>query len=72
LHYFGRGYVEEESQLPFAVGWLFDIAAGSDAAAEQLGITERQSAVLNKAADVVGRFSRNGNGGKSIQTAKRG
>jgi hypothetical protein len=53
VEYFGEGYIEDDSQLPYVVGYIFEIVHGADKAAERLQLPYHGSKILNKASDVL-------------------
>lgn len=59
LRYLSPGYIEKESQLPFLVGYIFEIAITSGKAAEALRLAGKdsvvKSAILLKAGELVGK-----------------
>ncbi|KAM0701246.1 hypothetical protein Q7P35_011607 [Cladosporium inversicolor] len=48
VEYFGEEYIEDESQLSFVVGYIFDIVHGADKAADYLKLQGHSSKILNK------------------------
>ncbi|KAF2172731.1 hypothetical protein M409DRAFT_49268 [Zasmidium cellare ATCC 36951] len=70
VKYFGETYMEEESQLPYVIGYLFEVVWGSDRIMEALRI-EGGSRMLHTAAEILDRFLRDEeNSAKSITAAK--
>jgi hypothetical protein len=61
LKYLGPGYIEKETELPFLVGYIFQVASLSNKAAEQSHLVgkmdEVKSAILLKAGRLVGELS---------------
>ncbi|KAK4539981.1 hypothetical protein LTR36_009879 [Oleoguttula mirabilis] len=70
VKFFGSSYIENESELPFIIGYIFEVVAGSNRVAEHLRLANDGSKMLNNAADVLARFLQGENGRKSIMTAK--
>lgn len=71
VKYFGSDYIDNESQSTFVIGYLFEIVAASDKDARRMGLgLERRSAMLLKAAEVLGTFME-GLGEKSRGVKKR-
>lgn len=60
---FGEEYIEDESQLPYVVGYIFDIVHGADKAAEHLKLQSQGSKILNKASDLLKEFLEHDNTG---------
>ncbi|KAG0647254.1 hypothetical protein D0Z07_7314 [Hyphodiscus hymeniophilus] len=58
--YVGGGYIENESQLPFVGLYVIMVACGTDRAAEQLGISDAGSLMLQKAIGVFESVAREG------------
>ncbi|SMQ45358.1 unnamed protein product [Zymoseptoria tritici ST99CH_1A5] len=56
LRYFGPNYIEDYSQLPYMVGYIFDVAHGSDRVAEELRIKHNGSEMLLRASEIVAKF----------------
>lgn len=56
--FFGGGYIENESQLPFVGLYVIMVASGTDRVAEQLGLSESGSRMVQKAGDVFDSFIR--------------
>ncbi|KAK5125541.1 hypothetical protein LTR85_000652 [Meristemomyces frigidus] len=71
VKYFGSDYIEEESQLPYIIGYIFEVVRGSDRISEQLRVQNGGSRMLHDAAAVLARFLESGeNSGKGIMGAK--
>lgn len=71
VEYFGENYIEDDSQLPYVVGYIFDVVSGSDKAAEQLDLPNHGSKILSKAAEVVKAFlDHENNGMKGLRTTR--
>lgn len=71
VKYVGDGYMEDESQLPFVIGYIFNIVRDTEIAAAQLKLPAHGSKVLSKASDVVKAFLENGNAGRRGLTQAR-
>jgi hypothetical protein len=60
IKYFGPAYIERESELPFLVGYIFQVVAGSSKAADflmpKLGAEEKGSRILIDASKVIADF----------------
>lgn len=56
LRYFGPNYIEDYSQLPYMVGYIFEVARGSDRVAEELRIKHNGSKMLLRASEIVAKF----------------
>ena len=68
---FGEDYIEDESQLPYIVGYIFEIVHGEDKAPESLKLQHHGSKILNKASDIVKEFLEYGNTGmKGLMQAR--
>jgi hypothetical protein len=63
VEYFGEGYIEDDSQLPYVVGYIFEIVHGADKAAERLNLPCHGSKILNKASDVLKAYLEKNNTG---------
>ena len=63
VEYFGEEYIEDDSQLPFVVGYIFDIVHRADKAAEHLKLQYHGSKILNKASDLLKEFLEHDNTG---------
>lgn len=60
IEHFGEGYIEYESQLPYVVGYIFEIMSDAEkVGAERLEIPAHGSKVLSKASDVLKAFLQN-------------
>lgn len=71
VEYFGEEYIEDESQLPYVVGYVFDIVHAADKAAEHLKPQDQGSKILNKASDILKEFLKRGNtGSKGLVQAR--
>ena len=70
VKYFGPSYVEEESQLPYVVGWVFEVARGSDRIVESMRLENAGSRMMQEPSDVLARMLQNGIGNKSIAEAR--
>ena len=70
-NYFGSNYIENESELPFIVGYIFEIMFGSDRVTEALRLQHGGSRLLNTAAETLKAFLEDGiNGQQSLVAAK--
>lgn len=56
VKYFGPDYIENESQLPYIVGYIFEVVRGSDRIAENLRGEAGTSKVLQNASDTLKEF----------------
>lgn len=71
VEYFGEEYIEDDSQLPFIVGYIFDIVHGADKAAEHLELQNHGSKILSKASDILKEFLETENTGmKGLMQAR--
>lgn len=73
VKYFGSDYIEDESQLPYIIGYIFEVVRGSDRIGEELRVEVegRGSRMLYDAAGVLARFLGSGeNSTKGIVGAK--
>lgn len=53
---FGSNYIENESELPYIVGYIFEIVRGSSKIAEEWRVENRGSRILHDAAAVLSRM----------------
>ena len=56
VRYFGNNYIEDESQLPFVIGYVFEVVAGSNRVLEHLRLENGGSRMLHTAAEVLRGF----------------
>lgn len=56
VQYFGSDYIEDESQLPFIIGYVFEVMTGAGRVAEHLRVEANGSALLYKASEVLSGF----------------
>lgn len=71
VEYFGEDYIEDDSQLLFIVGYIFDIVHGADKAAEHLELQNHSSKILSKASDILKEFLETENTGmKGLMQAR--
>jgi hypothetical protein len=63
IEYFGEGYIENDTQLPYVVGYIFEIIYFADKAAESLNLRAYGSKILNKASDILKNFLERDNTG---------
>ncbi|KAK4569715.1 hypothetical protein LTR86_002683 [Recurvomyces mirabilis] len=56
VRYFMEEYIEDESQLPFVIGYVFEVVAGSNRVSEDLRLANGGSRMLRTAAEVVWKF----------------
>ncbi|KXT09032.1 hypothetical protein AC579_2546 [Pseudocercospora musae] len=70
VEYFGPGYLEV--QLPFIVGYIFEVVRGSDRTAEDLGIDQnlRPSRMLYEASEALRQTLKDDRGSQSIEKAR--
>lgn len=70
-NFFGSNYIEDESQLPYIVGYVFEIVFGSERASQQLRLQFGGSRSLNTAAETMKGFLEEGrNANESVIAAK--
>lgn len=70
VKYFSEQYIEEESQLLYIIGYLFEVVCGSARIAEHLRV-EGGSRMLHTTAEVMERYLQDGqNSSKSLDVAK--
>lgn len=71
--YFGEEYIEDESQLPYLVGYVFEVVRGSDRTAEELRIDGafRASRMLFTASEVLEEFLGEEKGALSVEMARK-
>jgi hypothetical protein len=72
VKHYGAEYIQDESQLPYVVGYIFDIVAGGDREAEQLKLSDTGSKILHKTSEVVKAFLTRENTGMQGLTRTRG
>jgi hypothetical protein len=51
--YFGPDYLENDTQLPFIVGWIFVVATSSKKAADEIKLREVQSSMMQRVSEIV-------------------
>ena len=68
--YFGSNAIENESELPYVVGYVFEVVRGSNRVADDLRLENAGSRMLVDAAAVLSRMLQGGNGMASIMKAK--
>ncbi|WPG97910.1 Hypothetical protein R9X50_00069300 [Acrodontium crateriforme] len=56
VQYFGSDYIEQEFQLPFIVGYIFEVVRGSDRIAQQFKDVESGSRMLQAASEVLAQY----------------
>lgn len=71
VEFFGEEYIEDESQLPYVVGYIFEIVYGADKAAEHLKLQNHGSKILSKASDIWKEFLQLGHTGTKGLTQTR-
>ncbi|KAF7186234.1 hypothetical protein HII31_12476, partial [Pseudocercospora fuligena] len=72
VKYFGPAYLEDKVQLPFIVGYIFEVVRGSDRIAEDLRIDQdlRASRMLYEASEVLRETLEADHGAQSIEKAR--
>ena len=68
--YFGSDYLENESELPYIVGYIFEVVRGSDRAADGLRLDNAGSRMLQDAAAVLRRMLQSEDGRSLVTKAK--
>lgn len=56
VSYFGENYIEDDSQLPYMVGYIFNMVVDTNFAAEQLKLQYHGSKILHKASGILKEF----------------
>lgn len=70
-HYFGPNYIENESELPFIIGYIFEVIFGSERIAQELRLEDVESRLLQTALETLKKFLDNSkNGHDSLMMAK--
>lgn len=64
IEYFGEGYIEDDLQLPYVIGYIFEIVYDAGKAAERLNLPYHDSKILHKASDTLKAFLEEGERGR--------